>query len=506
MDSLKKRYFYKLIANLIGFPLSLIAQAIIPRGLGAKSYGDFNFLTDFFKQVMDFLDAGTSFGFYTKLSQRVKDSGLVAFYFHYIGLASLATLTFVIIMQLGGIYPKIWPAQSLLFIYLASFLGILNWILQIINSMADAYGVTVDSEKVKIIQKFFGTIFLVVLFVLNRLNLVVFFGYNYLILFLLGGVFIWILYRHGHYIFRNLILPFKRIKEYSKEFYHYTSPLFIYTVFSLTTGLFDRWILQFYGGSIQQGFYSLSYQIGNLCFLFTSAMTPLLMREYSIAFGKNDLTQITYLFRRYIPLFYSVSSFFACFIATQASKVIYIFAGNEYEGAIIAMVIMAFYPIHLTYGQLSNSVFFATNQTRLYRNIGIIFMTVGSLFTYFMIAPNNRMGLNLGATGLALRMVLVQFLAVNVQLYFNARFLGFSFRRHLGHQAVCAGSLLLLALLSTFSVNKFFGVYAGNIIFSFILTGILYTLMTGILAYCVPVIFGIKRQDIRYIMEMVYKK
>jgi len=79
--SLKKRYFAKLSTNLIGLGIGLITQAVIPRGLGPKAYGDFSFLSSFFIRVVGFLDMGTSIGFYTKLSQRQQDFGLVSFYF-----------------------------------------------------------------------------------------------------------------------------------------------------------------------------------------------------------------------------------------------------------------------------------------------------------------------------------------------------------------------------------------------------------------------------------------
>jgi len=55
-DSLKKRYFHKLFANLFGLGVSLITQAIIPRVLGPKAYGDFSFLTNYFNEVVRLFD------------------------------------------------------------------------------------------------------------------------------------------------------------------------------------------------------------------------------------------------------------------------------------------------------------------------------------------------------------------------------------------------------------------------------------------------------------------
>ena len=148
------------------------------------------------------------------------------------------------------------------------------------------------------------------------------------------------------------------------------------------------------------------------------------------AFGNGDITQMALLFRRYIPMLYSIAAYFSCFIAMQADKVIYIFGGSKYKEASIAVAIMAFFPIHQTYGQLSGSVFYATGQTSLYRNIGVTSMLIGLPVTYFLIAPGDKWGINAGATGLAIKMVLLQFIAINVQLYFNSKYLKFSFKRY----------------------------------------------------------------------------
>jgi hypothetical protein len=78
---------------------------------------------------------------------------------------------------------------------------------------------------------------------------------------------------------------------------------------------------------------------------------------------------------------------------------------------------MTFYPIHQTYGQLSSSIFYATGQTKLYSNIGIITILAGLPVTYLLIAPADKMGLNAGATGLAIKMVLLNFISVNIQVF-----------------------------------------------------------------------------------------
>lgn len=494
-DSLGKRYKYKLLTNLLGLLINLFTQAIIPRGLGPKAYGDFNFLTNFFNQIIGFLDMGTSTAFYTKLSQRPKENGLVVFYLYFSALASGITLLFVLATHLSNSYFSIWPGQGIFYIYLAAIWGIMTWFTQVLNKMTDAYGLTVPSEIARMMQKLLGLILIVILYFIHRLNLVNFFYYNFVILIFLLIGFIWIIRKSNYSIAENWRLNSEQVKKYFYEFYEYSAPLITYALIGLIVGILDRWLLQQFAGSEQQGFYSLSYQIGAICFLFTSAMTPLLMREFSIAYANRDITLMAYYFRRYIPMLYSIAAYFSCFIAVQAATVVHFFGGGQYQGAIIAVMIMAFYPIHQTYGQLSGSVFYATGQTRLYRNIGILFMILGLPITYFLIAPEGYLGLNAGATGLAIKMVALQLVGVNVQLYYNAKFLSLNFKRYLGHQVISISSMLAIAWVTVVCVNQISWMNQHMLI-GFLTTGFVYSLMVMGLVYKYPILFGLNREDI----------
>ncbi len=499
-DSLKKRYFYKLSTNFIGLLINMVTQAIIPRGLGPKAYGDFNFLTNIFNQIASFLDMGTSLGFYTKLSQRPGEFSLVSFYLYFTGIVSLLIAGFVFVASLSPFYTGLWPEQEVRYIYMAAVFSILTWISQVFNKMIDAYGLTVTAESAKIIQKISGMVLILLLYVSHQLNLTNYFYYHYLLLFFLGGILVWIMERRGYSMKKSWRLSHIQINEYLREFYQYSHPLLIYAIVGMIVGIFDRWLLQFYSGSIQQGFYSLSYQIGAICFLFTSAMTPLLMREFSIAHGNKDVTRMALLFRRYIPLLYSIAAYFSCFIAVQADKVIFIFGGDKYKEAVMTVAIMAFYPVHQTYGQLSGSVFYASGQTAVYRNIGITFMLIGLPVTYFLIAPENYWGLDAGSTGLAIKMVLLQFFAINVQLYYNSRLLKLSFIKYFGHQLFSMVCLFMTAVIAAFIVERIL-MPGEHIITTFLLTGALYTIMVICLVCFLPVVFGLKRQDIQSVFQ-----
>ena len=495
IDSLKKRYLAKLFANLVGLIISVVTESIIPRGLGPRAYGDFSFLSNFFVRVVNFLDMGTSTGFYTKLSQRQWDFGLVSFYLSFAGIVSFLLIIFVGCIDVTGAYTTLMPGQKLFYIYLAVFCGMLSWVSQILDKMADAYGVTVSTEIARIIQRGLGLALILALFFSNRLNLTNFFFYHYFILIFLALAFISVMGRKGHSLRRSWKLTLDQIKAYTKEFYNYSHPLFIYALVGMIVGILERWMLQKFSGSVEQGFYGLSYQIGAVCFLFTSAMTPLITREFAISFGKKDLREMARLFRRYIPMLYAIAAYFACFIAVQADKVTFIMGGAKFHQATLAVTIMAFYPIHQTYGQLSGAVFFATGQTALYRNIGVVFMLIGLPIAYFLIAPAEKFGLNTGATGLAIKMVGVQFIVVNVQLYFNSKHLGLNFWLYVGHQIGCVVFLLSLAGIAA-SIVEPLSCLSESLVAKFVVCGALYSALVAISVMIFPMLFGLTRGDI----------
>ncbi|MBF0465917.1 MAG: hypothetical protein HQK94_12635 [Nitrospirae bacterium] len=389
---------------------------------------------------------------------------------------------------------------------MAAVLSIFSWLTyNVLAQMADAYGVTVLAEKAKIVQKMLGLMVITGLFYAGQLHLTLFFIYNYLILFCMAGSFIWVMGKSGFSMKQDRILNIQQIKLYLNEFYRYSQPLFIAAVVSLIADIIDRWLLQVYRGSVEQGFYSLSSQIGIICFLFTGAMIPLITREYSIAFGNRDTTRLAYLFERYNPMLYSVATYFSCFVALQADKIVAIIGGAGFHGAVPAVTIMAFFPMHQTYGQLSGSVFFAMGQTRLYSNI-TLFITIISLpISYFLLAPSNKMGINAGSVGLAIKMVLINIIGVNVKIYYNSKMLHFSFLKNLRHQIVSVACMLGIATIATFVIDSMFTFGVSNIV-SFILAGVLYTVMVALFAYFIPDMFGLKKQDMDLVFQFCANK
>ncbi|MCL2124031.1 MAG: lipopolysaccharide biosynthesis protein, partial [Desulfovibrionaceae bacterium] len=99
--SLAKRYAFKLLANCATIPVYLVMEAILPRALGPRTYGEFSFATNLFQQCMGFLDMGSSACFYAALSRRQRELGLISFY----GRICLVVLTLCMLVSLALLHP-----------------------------------------------------------------------------------------------------------------------------------------------------------------------------------------------------------------------------------------------------------------------------------------------------------------------------------------------------------------------------------------------------------------
>lgn len=502
-DSLKKRYTFKVVSNFVGLLGNILIQAIVPRSLGPQSFGSFNYLTNFFDQVMEIVDARSSTGVLVKASLRPNEPPLFVFYVYFAVIAVSTVLLGVGLIFVTGAAPLVWPEQVPKFILLAFVWSAIVWLHGILHKLCDAYGLTLEAEWVRIQQKIISVVLIVGMFLLHIINLNTFF-YYYIgtLIYLLVG-FAMILIRHGRWPARtDWRLPLVQARIYAREFLAYSSPVLILIAVESFVALIDRWVLQQYAGSVEQGYFGFAYQIGYLSIIFVSAMAPLIQREFAVAHASKNIEKMAYLFERYMPMLYSIAAFFAGFVAFQSDKLIGIFAGKQFSESTSVLIVMAFFPIYFTYGRVASSIFFATGRTRLFRNIGLTVHFLGLGLSWFLLAQKSSGGLDMGALGLAIKLVLIQALLVNTQLVFGCMMLNIPYTKNLAHQVLSLALFLVLSYLAKIAADRL----APGMVLGFFTAGVLYSLAVGLLVYAAPPVFGLWRSDIDQLRKFARRR
>ncbi len=514
--SLARRYSVKLLANVFNIPIYLLMEAILPRALGTAAYGVYGYATGMFQYLMNLLDGGTSTCLFTGLAKRRQEWGLLGFY-GLLGLGLfLIMLLGAVIATIPAVAENVMPDVPFWAIPLAALWAYLTWAMRVLRGVNDALGQSIPSEKARMLTSLLGLAVLLLLYWVGLLSLSMLFAQQLIFLLASCLAFKWIIFRewHGPRPFPGA--PARR--AYAKEFFHYSSPIFIRALVVAAFLMAERWLLQTAQGSVEQGYFTLSQKTGIACFLFVSAMTPLLMRELSVAHGRKDLPAMAALLERFAPMFYSVAAYFSMFICLEAETVVKIMGGTDFLGAVMAVQLMALYPMHQTYGQLTESVFYAAAKTRLLRSITIVSSVIGFAAAWFIVAPTAWGGLNYGAGGLALKTVLIQALTVNVTLWFCSRFIPIRLSHLVIHQILAIVFFGLLAALPRAVEGLYPAIWdvvlpeltAGSgvrrEIIGFCLRGLVYSALAGLGLWLCPWLAGLSRQDLRELYARLRKR
>ena len=483
-STLKRRYIFKLFANAVSAIIGAIVLAIAPKALGSVAYGQFIYLQDFFTKVIGFIDMGSSTAFFAKLSARQNRKELIGFYFAFSYIVFITIALFIYAGYFLGFLQDVLPDIPLFYIVLGLFFGFLTWFVQIYTKISDAYAMTVSYEIIRIAHKVVTLLLLVSFVYYLSFNLELYFYFHYisLISFLLLISFAFVKKR----IFQD-VSDFKfSFLTLAKEFWLYCHPLAIFSVFSLLSGFFQIWLLQKVAGSEQTGFYGLAYGLSSVCFLFTGAMTPLIIREFSKYYEENRLDNMREIFYRYIPMLYSISAFFSVFISMQSKNILLIFTDNGFSNAYPALLLMSYYPIHQTYGQLSGGIFYATSQTKLYRNIGVFSSLLSIVLSFIFIYI-----FDLGAMGMSINMLITHLIIANIQLYFNSKFLKLNIKYFIFHQIYSVAFFCFFAFFVAYFIN------INNPICDLVFSGFLYIILVTIFTYVFPQVFAVDRYTIK---------
>jgi len=497
-DSFIKRYVTKIAVNIVGIFFSVILAGVVPRSLGAKNYGDYSFLTNIFSQFVNFLDMRTSTCLYVKLSQEQKNFQIIKFY-------SFLSVLIIIIMFVGTwiitsnqiLLDNLLPFQQARYIYIAVIFAVMTFIQQQFAKIMDALGLTVFSEEINLFLRLSSLLLVIVFFKIKALDLSLYFYIN-IATSLLFVLIIFFVLRKKISFFPTT--DFIVIKKYAKIFYTYCTPLVVYVVIGFTSEYVDRWILQKYGGSIQQGFYAFAFNISNASMIMVSTIFLLFTREVSASVGQNDIKAIAKLFNTYVPILYVLVSFFSCFLFFHADNVIKLLGGKDYNGASLVLKVLSMYPLVSTFSMMSGSVIYATERTVIFRNISFVLAPIGVFVSAILISP--IAGINLGAAGLGIKNISLEFIAIVVILFLNSRYLKISFKKYFFHIIYIPIIALVCAGVSTYFVNMSIA-SRSNALMSVIASGIIYSAIFMTIIYFYPkLIFKEKYEVIDFLMAL----
>ena len=491
-EGLSFRVSAKILSNIFTVFYNLIFSFLIPRALGPIGFGLFELINTNVNNLINIVNGGTSGAFYTKLSQKQNDIGLIKFYSKII-LVIISVLLIVIFfsIQFFDFDIMLENKNSSKYIMFGFVFGFGLYIVNTLKDAADAYAITIKNEFLIIVLKGFGALIIVCLFFSNNLTLDTLYYKEMIVIILIAIASFLLLKTNWKKNFSNEYVT-SNTSQLILEFWKYCHPLIVVAIFSSISLIAERWILQIFGGSTEQGFFSLALRISSIGMLFAGALSTLLIREIAISIKKNDIERIAILMKKSLMFMYAIVASFSLFTCVFSEEIIEIMIGNKFTGAIISLQVLSLYPLHQIYGQYTVSFFMGTSATGTYRNIVIFSSLFSLLATWLLIAPSDYFGLNLGSFGLAVKTLFVNIIITNISLLFITRKIKLSFMPFIYHQVIVVFLFLIIALFCKYSIQYII----SNQFYNLFISGIIYLLIIVYLLMKVPFLTGLKKEEI----------
>lgn len=419
--SIKVRFAVTVFTNIMRMGLSFLSGIVVARGLGPSEFGNYNFLLTSFVAVTSLLDMGTSSAFYTFISQKNRGR---AFYSSY-SLWLLAQFI-IVVLAVGVMFPdiwikKIWLGQAkgiILLAFLTSFLTDKIW--KTITLVGESIRATIIVQLYTIALTAFYLVTVLLLFMLKLI-----------------GIQSLLLSISLIYIIFSLLLA-RRLKTdlgvhkkdegdnacfIMEEFGLYCAPLIIYSIVGFAYSFADNWLLQNFGGAMQQGFYAVGLRFSGVSLVLTTSMLSIFWKEIAEANKNGNKERMHYLYSRTLKNLCFMSSAGGCFLFPFTKEILTFVLGPAYVGGWLAVAIMFLFPIPQSIGQVNSIYFYAIGQTKLLSKIGVVMMIISIPISYFILAPASAVvpGLGLGSVGIALKMIIFTVLLVNIYSYFISK-------------------------------------------------------------------------------------
>ena len=454
---LARRFLARAGGSILAVPLNLALQAIVPRTLGPASYGNYSYVSAWFTETIGFLEGGSSSAFFAKWSQRPEEAGIASFFSLIIAAVGLVLPALVLAAFGLGLNALLWPGLTGLVVGLAAAMAYGNWLISVATRAVDVHGQTTAAEVAVLVVRSALVIVAFALASFNWLGIEAFMALqavlNVVVVIALLGVLRTVDKAGAFFAFSRG----RTRGQYAREFWAYSHPLLTFAFLGVFSNLVDRWLLQRMGGATEQAFFGLSASLAAVIFLVAGSLVSLLTREFAQALALGDIEDLKEKFVSLVPATYAATAALGMFCALEADHIIILMGGSDYRDARLALTLMCIYPMHQAYGQLNCALMMATDRTAVYRNIGTAGLALGPALTFWLLADRASGGLALGGAGLAIKLVLVQFIIVNVQLGFIVRVLRLGqFRMLLRHQFSTPILLGLMAWLSRLGVGVLF--------------------------------------------------
>lgn len=499
--NIKSRFLVSLIGNLIRSSISFVTIILLARWLGPQEFGRMAFLLATFLAFQQLFDMASSSALFTFLSQRQRSNRIIRFFSFWVLFQLLLSIAIVLILLPDTILKSIWLGEDKTIIVLAliaTFMKQHAWTIS--SKIAESQRKTFDIHKLNVIVSIIHLIVVILLWNEEMLAL----PFIFLAVIIEWGIASWLaskLYRTNKYM--SIEGKNEDYKSIFNEFWKYCLPFLPYVWIGFFYDFLDRWMLQNWGGNNEQAYYAIALQFSSITILISASILRIFWKEIAEAQYQKDYERVKNLYTNIVKGLYFVALLLAGGLIPWSKEILVTFLGGEYEAGLFAFTLMLLYPIHQVIGQMNGSLLYATEKSKLQVIYGSIFMVISIMVAYYLMAPSTLKvpGLNMASEGLAIKMVLMQFIHANFLSWAIAKIFKWEFEWHyqiFGLVVITSISWCLKLLITSFHLS--------HLMLELIVFYTLYLILILLIGYLLPWVFGFNRHELDYYIGILRRK
>jgi O-antigen/teichoic acid export membrane protein len=367
--------------------LNVCAGLVVARAIGPVDYGNLVFLLGSFEAIRQGVNLGTSNAFYTFISQKDRGLRFVRAYWLWQFLQFGIVCVVVATILPDRWFDKVWLGQDrTAAIFACCAVCFQGQIWQTVVQIGESRRQTLIVQFLSLGVAIAHIIAVTVAALLGALNLK--------ILFVMMMVEYVIAIAASSYLIpavkdTSVTAPGNASHDrWLRAFVLYCAPLVLYNLVSFLYEFSDKWLLQHYGGSVQQGLYGVSAQFSAACLLATTSMVRIFWKETAELHQNGDFQRLRELFQTTCRGLFAFGAVLGGMLCPWTDRIVSAIVGPGFHDAWLPLAIMFLYPVHQSLGQVTQTFFLSTGNTVAYVWSGLIFMLVSIPVTFAMLAPS----------------------------------------------------------------------------------------------------------------------
>lgn len=472
---------YKVSFQFISLLIGLLSLGIVARSLNPVYYGSFNYLTDFFRRFQKLIMGGSMTGYFIQLSKKNNGHLILSYHVYLLILLPIVLVLLGLVFSIG--YTEFFfPDQEVSYILMAAIFVLLTLQGNGLSSTYDALGLTKYFEVIKLIPLIVSVTCILALYSFSKLNLFNYFLLNILSqlgLFIIGTALLVRLKKFNYFAYKS---NKEGIRKNLKKIFKFSRLLFIYGFFVFITYVLERWLLQNYFGSYEQGIYGFALKISSMILLIGAPLSRLFLRESS--YRITDLSKFARYIQKGLILNLFIGLFLGFFVGIYGLEIITIIGGSQYFQSHLGLYLLAI-SVGINFSILFlSSLILAEENSLLHMKINLPVILLFFLFSFILLTTNTNFLIS-GFNILPLKQLLMYISNFVILLFICAKKFNFSFFKYMNYSLLFSLFAFLIGSFSSFLASLFF---EGDFM-KLILGGMIYGVMSLLFLICINNIF-----------------